>query len=75
MYGKMQESGLTGIIPLTAPQLLGPVSCASHPETPQGTLLCRKEAAAEGSALLSPSGLTVWGGCGGMMMTATSSVY
>ena len=72
----MQESGLTGIIPLTAPQLLGPVSCASHPETPLGTLLCGKEAAAaEGSALLSPSGLTVWGGCGGVMMTATSFVY
>ena len=68
MYGKMQESGLPEIIPLLAPQLLGPVTCASHPESPQGTLLCGKEAAVREGCSLYPE--FPQGSCSGVAVVA-----
>ena len=60
MYGKMQESGLTEIIPLIYMlylNYLGPVSCFFlHPESPQG--------AQSGAAAVADG-----------LMAATSSVY
>ena len=39
MYGKMQESGLTEIIPLTCTSATwGQHPVLSHPESPQGAL-------------------------------------